>query len=195
MLKTKWIEKKITYTGEELHSLFAYLNHGVLGDSVVAFRGPCEVSFDHMVDGEDLLEQAKIQGSDMVHFIFEIFDRPLFAGVLLQRLFAAVVIDMLKSLANANADAKSKVSVDLQRSGDDIYWQNKKLSISIATRSPNSIMIHFAVNVSNEGTPVLTCSLEDFGIEPQRFAEICLCSIQAEYESVLMATHKVKAVK
>ncbi len=186
MLKTKWISKKTAYTGAELHSLFAYLEHGVLGDSVVAFRGPCDVNFEHMVDGEDLLEQAKIAGSDMVHFIFELFDRPLFAGVLLQRLFAGIVLDTIHSL--------SEKELALRRSGDDIYWGKKKLSISIAARSPNSVMIHFAVNVSNQGTPVPTCALEDFGIRPKPFAEACLRAAQSEYESIIEATQKVKAV-
>jgi len=186
MLKTKWINKKIMYTGSELRSLYAYLEHGILGDSIIAFRGPCKVEFSEMVDGEDLLEKSKIEGSDMVHFIFEIFDRPLFCGVLLQRLFASVVIDVLQEL--------SKKPLNLIRCGDDIYQSKKKLSISIATRSPNSSMIHFAVNVSNKGTPVETCCLSDFSIDAKKFAELCLKSIQAEYESILIATQKVKSV-
>src|SRR5580700_11266990 len=115
MLETKWISKKIKYSGEELRSLYAYFEHGVLGDSVISFRGPCDVDFEHMVDGEDLLANSKIAGSDMVHFIFEIFDRSLFSGVLLQRLFTSVVMDVINSF--------SKKDLGLVRSGDDIFWK------------------------------------------------------------------------
>lgn len=186
VLKTKWIAKKIPYTGQELRSLYAYLEHGVLGNSVISFRGPCSVDFQHMVDGEDFLEQSAIEGSDMVHFIFEIFDQSLLSGVLLQRLFAGIVRDAIAELA--------KKPVELRRSGDDIYWGKKKLSISIATRSISSVLIHFAVNVKNEGTPVPTCALDDFGIPAKKFAEICLSKIQEEFASIVEATQKVRSV-
>lgn len=187
MLKTKWIPKKINYDGTQLRSLFGYLDHGVLGESVISFRGSCDVSFEHMVDGEDLLDRSKIQGSDMVHFIFEIFEKSLFAGVLLQRLFASVVSEVLNELT-------SKKDLNLTRSGDDLFYKSGKLSISIATRSPNSVMIHFAVNVSNKGTPVKTAALEDLGIDPKEFALACLEKIKIEYDSVCEATYKVRAV-
>jgi hypothetical protein len=186
-LKTKWINKRINYDGTQLHSLFAYLKHNVLGESVVAFRGSCDVSFKHMVDGEDLIAQAKIQGSDMVHFIFELFDKPLIVGVLLQRLFASIVSAEILTLTR-------KKGIILNRSGDDIYFNKGKMSISIATRSPNSIMVHFAVNISNIGTPVETACLNDLGVDPKKFAKNCLEKIQTEYESIIEATHKVRAV-
>ena len=192
MLKTKWINKKINYDGTQLRSLFAYLDHRVLGDSVVAFRGSCDVNFDHMVDGEDLLEKSRIQGSDMIHFIFEIFDRPLIVGVLLQRLFASIAGDVIHEL--------SKKDFTIRRSGDDLYFdfgankKNRKLSISIATRSTNSVLIHFAVNISNSGTPVPTACLNDLGLQPRKFAEACLLRVQSEYNSIIEATQKVKAV-
>ena len=94
--KTFWIPKKIKYTGEQLSSLFAYLNYGVLGPSAVAFIGPCDISFANMKDGEDLREKAVIAGHEMLHFIFEIFDERLITGVFLQRLFAAIIKDLLE---------------------------------------------------------------------------------------------------
>lgn len=186
MLKAKWIDKKIKYDGRQLRSLYSYLEHEILGNSVISFRGPCDVSLEHMVDGEDFLDRSKIQGSDMVHFIFEIFDCPIFAGVLLQRLFASIVGDVILTM--------SKKPIGLRREGDDLYLGKKKLSISIATRSVNSCLVHFAVNVTQAGTPVPTMGLADLGISPKEFAKECLNSIQTEYESILNATMKVKSV-
>ncbi len=186
MLNIQWIDKRIMYTGGELRPRYAYLEHGVVGNSLIAFRGPCRVSLDHMVDGEDFLQNSKIQGDDMVHFIFELFNQSLFSGVLLQRLFASIVIDVLKSL--------SLEKLDLQRKGDDIYWGTKKLSISVATCSVNSVLIHFAVNVSNEGTPVETCCLDDFSVEVIPMVMACLKAAQAEHESIMAAIYKVKSV-
>jgi hypothetical protein len=185
-MKSYWVKEKLAYTGEQLAPLFAYLNYQVLGPSVIAFRGPCEVTLDHMVDGEDVLAQASIRGSDMLHFIIEIFDHTLFSGVLLQRLFATTVLDYLREFG--------KGGVLLRREGDDLYLANKKLSISIATRSTSSILIHFAVNISNQGTPVPTLSLEDLEIDPEHCAQQVMRNLVAEYEDVLKATYKVRSV-
>ena len=186
-MKTKWLAKKMNYDGTQLHSLFAYLKYGVLGDSCIAWRGPCSVSFEHMVDGEDLLAGSAIRGSDMVHFIIEFFDQKLFSGVLLQRLFANIVRDVL-------AEMTKKKSASISRSGDDLYFEGGKLSISIATSSPVSTLVHFAINVSNKGTPVKTACLGDLGIAPDIFAKKCLKALSAEFESCQIATQKVRAV-
>ncbi|PIS11206.1 MAG: DUF366 domain-containing protein [Bdellovibrio sp. CG10_big_fil_rev_8_21_14_0_10_47_8] len=191
-MQTKWIKKlsdqEKIYDGTQLRSLFAYLRFQVLGDSCISWRGPCDVSFEHMVDGEDLLQQAQICGSDMVHFIFEIFDQSLMTGVLLQRLFASTVADVIHDLSGVK-------NLKLERQGDDLYWKGKKLSISIATRSPTSVLVHFAVNVSTEGTPVPTVGLKDLRVDPDKFALRCLKEIAAEYLSCQQATKKVRAVK
>jgi hypothetical protein len=183
-MKTLFIKDPLQYDGTQLRSLFAYLDHKVQGDSVVAFTGACDISFTHMVDGEDLLEKAEIRGSNMLHFIFEIFDRELVTGVFLQRLFASIVADEIFKTTGQK----------LAREGDDLYWQERKLSISIATRSPVSVMVHFAMNISNQGTPVPTCSLEDFGLNPKIFGETLLLQIAKEYESILVARVKVRPV-
>lgn len=186
-MKTKWLKQTVTYDGTQLRSLYAYLQHKILGDSAVAWRGACEVSFDHMVDGEDLLDRAAICGSDMVHFIIEVFDQKLMSGVLLQRLFSSIVRDVLYELS-------PQKSLEILRLGDDLYWKNKKLSISIATSSPVSTLVHFAVNVSAKGTPVDAAGLDDLKVEPQKFAEKALEALKEEYESSLEATRKVRPV-
>jgi uncharacterized protein len=188
-LKTHFIKKKIKYDGSQLRSLFAYLDFKVQGDSVVSFRGPCDVSLDHMVDGEDLLEKAQICGSEMLHFVFEIFDRELVSGIFLQRLFAGLV----------NDEIYKRTKIKLRREGDDLYWddkksKSKKLSISIATKSPISVMVHFAINISNKGTPGPTCSLNDFKINPENFAKSLLSQIANEYSSILVARVKARPI-
>ncbi len=187
MMKTKYLKQTEKYDGTQLRSLYAYLEHQILGDSAVAWRGACDVNFTHMVDGEDLLDKAVISGSDMVHFIIEVFDQNLASGVLLQRLFASIVRDVIDELSPVK-------NLEIHRSGDDLYWKKKKLSISIATRSPVSTLVHFAINVSNKGTPVATASLEDLKINSKVFAEKALALLQREYETTIEATRKVRPV-
>lgn len=185
-VKAFWCEEEIFYDGTQLQPLFAYRRWGLLGDSVVAWKGPCHVTFEHMVDVEDILSRSAIAGAEMVHFIVEVFDRELATGVLLQRLFASLVKDILTEMSPI---LEGPVLV---RDGDDLYWDDRKLSISIASQSAVSTMMHFAVNISNQGTPVKTASLEDFHVKPKEFAEALMAALTYEWESVLEATQKVR---
>lgn len=185
-MKNYFVNEKIKYDGSQLQPLYAYLNYGVLGDSIIAWVGACHVDFKHMIDGEDLIASAKIAGDEMLHFIVEIFHRELASGVLLQRLMASIVKDILEE--------KSKVleKESLARDGDDLYWGDRKLSISIASKSSVSSQIHFAVNITNTGTPVKTCALQDFAVDAKDFALEVMAAVTAEWESIVEATQKVR---
>ena len=189
-MEVKWLDKGFPYDGSQLRSLFAYMNEGILGDSVVAWQGPCNVAWDHMVDGEDLRAKSPIAGSKMVHVIVEKFDCSLLAAVAIQRLISAIAKDLLVEKCENQSLAQQ-----LFREGDDLFVGDKKLSISVATLSPVSAMVHFAVNVSNEGTPVSTLSLEDLGISAEAFGKELLTRIQQELKTTVEATRKVNWIK
>jgi hypothetical protein len=206
-MEFKFIEVKEKYDGSQLVSLRSYLKHKILGDSIVAWIGACDIPFEHMVDGEDLNAGAVIRGDRMVHFIVEKFDSSLLAAVCLQRLLASIVRDYLMEKAG-----ERELAGTLYRSGDDIYASARagggakagmggkalagaKLSISIATQSPVSSLIHFAVNVTNKGTPVKTLSLEDLDVEPKKFAMDVMKRFTQEVQTIREATMKVRWVK
>lgn len=180
-MKCKFLETAETYDGSQLRSLNGYMKHGILGDSIVSWIGPCDVSNEHMVDGEDLVAGSAIRGDKMVHFIVEKFDSTLLAAVGLQRLLTSIAKDVLDN-------------PKLRRAGDDIFMDDRKLSISVATQSPVSSLIHFAVNVVNSGAPVVTTSLKDLDKDPREFAEQVMQRFCAEIETIVIATHKVRWV-
>lgn len=188
-MKSFWSDQIEAYDGRQLKSLFAYMKWGILGDSIVAWQGPCHVTLDHMVDGEDQRAQAQISGDLMLHFIVENFKPDLFSGVLMQRLLAAIVKDGLIETTPVSE------GVQLKRAGDDIYYQDSKLSISIATVSPVSTLVHFAINIKNSGTPVKTEALGRWGIDPKIFASKVMEGFCHEINSVKDATQKVHWVK
>ena len=189
-MQSKWFDHKFKYDGTQLRSLFAYLDHKVLGDSVVSWVGPCEVTFEHMVDGEDLNAKAQICGDLMVHFIVEKFDCDLSFGVAMQRFLATHTIGALKEISKDQALVNTLFS-----DGDDVYSGEKKMSISVATRSPISTLVHFAVNVINQGTPVKTLCLNDFNVDPMLFSKCVMEKLVKELASIKEATQKVKWVK
>ena len=185
-MKNLFITTNHAYDGTQMHSLHAYLNHRLMGNSIISWVGPCHVSFTHMLDGEDLLEQSAIQGDLMLHFIIEIFEKDLFSAVSLQRIFASICKDVIES---------EKPGTHLVRQGDDLYFKDQKLSISIASPSPVSTMIHFAMNVVNRGTPVKTAALkDDFSLDPKMIADKVMKRFADEFESIQLACFKVKGI-
>lgn len=186
-MKTKFINKKFPYDGTQLRPLYAYEQFKVTGHSIISWIGSCSVSLDEMVDLEDKIVNSKIASDLMLHFIVEIFDVNLMTAVSLQRLLASQVLELLQN--------QIKNKFHLIREGDDIFWikgsKKLKLSISIASRSAVSSQIHFALNVVTSGTPVPTCSLEDFKIDPVVFAKKIMDTFSCEFESITAATQKV----
>lgn len=184
-MQFKIINSSFKYDGSQLRSLYAYLEHRVQGNSIVTWVGPCEVTLDHMVDGEDYLQDAKIAGGSMAHFVVEVFAATLREMVTLQRLLTSITQEVVFE----------RTGKFLRREGDDLYLGSAKFSISIATLSPVSGLIHFAVNCTNEGTPVETCALSDLQVEPSVLQRELCNRFSTEFLSIQQATCKVKWVK
>ncbi|MES2854826.1 MAG: DUF366 family protein [Bdellovibrionota bacterium] len=189
-MKSLFIKNEFAYDGSQLHSLFAYLGHGLQGDSIVSWIGSCSIPNEHMVDGEDLLAGETIAGDKMVHFIIEKFNTPLVAAVALQRLFASICMDIVREFVNDPVEA-----AEFRREGDDIFFGPGKLSISIATVTPVSSVIHFAVNITNDGTPVRTAALSDIDMPGEEFARKAMKKFADEISSIDSATTKVRWVR
>lgn len=182
----------MNYDGTQLSSLWGYKRFGVQGDSIVAFRGGCLVKDGDLVDIEDFKAGKSIFSPDMLHFIVEHFDNDLEKTVLRQRLLVASVKDIL---------GRSGLKYHVSRCGDDLFAViNKelfKLSVSIATITPVSTMIHFGVNLCAEGAPVPAIGLLDLGFpenEIFNLAREILGAYAKEIEEMRMARCKVRGV-
>lgn len=187
ILKIFYDQKIGNYSGEELQSLWAYKKYDIQGDSCIAFLGACDVRAEHMVDVEDLKEKRKIYSEFMAHFIIEHFDVDLEKAVLRQRLFAAIAEKELRlRVGGMNS---------IIRKGDDLYEGDCKLTISIATVTPVSSMIHFGINVSSRNTPVKTKGLKDYGIDVDNYVLEVMKDYKEEIDSIKMAKCKVRGVK
>ena len=128
-MKSKFIEYEICYMGKELSPHWIYKNFNIQGDAIVSFIGECDVKLSEMVDIQDVLEDSPIYSKKMVHFIVEHFNTPLIEGVLRQRL--------LVNIARETIIANLPNSEEVLRNGDDLFYNNGKLSVSIAAKSMN----------------------------------------------------------
>lgn len=187
-----FVSENILYDGAQLSSLWAYREWGLQGDSIVGFRGPCRIDFKDMVDMEDVLKHSPIYSSDMLHFIVEHFEMDLEKTVLRQRLLIAIIKDsIMKNVIESGSGL-------LNRKGDDLYIEDGKLSISIATLTPVSTMIHTGLNVTTENVPVKAAGLLELGYAESRLpslaAEICR-AYAGEMQDIYQARCKVRGVK
>jgi len=187
MLRVLFVQESLTYDGSQLTSLWAFRTLGLQGDSIVAFRGPCTVRREALVDLADYRAGCFIYSPDMLHFIAEHFENDLEKAVLRQRLLTVLVKEALEE------GLKIKVS----RRGDDLFVEEKKLSVSIATITPVSVMIHFGLNIKAEGAPVPAAGLLSLGWpegEVSRLADRVLAAYAAETKEVRLARCKVRGV-
>ncbi len=178
------------YFGPELRPHFLLTELGLRGSALGAFIGPCRVETEHLVDWEDRLAHDRIEAASMVHFLGEFFGETLAQGVLRQRLFMATlgqsIQERLKG-SSANADF-------VTRQGDDLFVRGRKLSVSIVTASPVSLLMHAGINVDPLGAPVPAIGLDELGIEPKEWAADVLLRFAREWDSIEWACAKVRPV-
>jgi uncharacterized protein len=188
-LLTGHASRRIDYDGSQLRSGWLHAEMGLeLGGEAHLgfFIGACDVKAEFVVDMDEVLSGEAIRAELMLHFIAEFPERSLEKMVLRQRLLTALVF---QALNQACPDKK------FRRCGDDIYEGKYKITISIATLSPESSLLHFAINIDASGAPVAAKGLNDYGIEPQSFAEQIITSFAEEMAGVKTAQTKVRFVQ
>lgn len=185
MMKTKFINEEIKYVGSQLTPHWIYKNFHIQGDAIVAFIGECKVNLTEMVDIEDVINNEPIYSKLMLSFISEQFGIGLVEGVLRQRLLITIIKELLE-----------EKGVFVVRNGDDLMIDNRKLSVSIATKSITSVLIHTGLNILSEGAPVKACGLKsELGIDNiQEFATEIMKRYAEELDDIVLASSKVRGV-
>ena len=184
-MHTKLIDKEIKYIGSQLAPHWIYKNFKLQGDAIVAFIGECEVALTEMVDIEDVINNEPIYSKSMLSFITEQFNVNLVEGVFRQRLLICIIKELLEERG-----------IFVVRNGDDLMIDGKKLSVSIATKSTTSILIHTGLNILSEGAPVKASGLtSELGIvDIKEFAIEVMKRYSEELEDINLASTKVRGV-
>lgn len=184
-MKTLFTDKEIKYVGSQLVPHWIYKNFGIQGDAIVAFIGECKVDLSEMVDIEDVINNEPIYSKLMLSFISEQFNIDLVEGVFRQRLLISIIKEVLE-----------ESNIKVIRNGDDLMINNRKLSVSIATKSITSILIHTGLNIISEGAPVEASGLSsELGItDIKQFANKVMEKYSKELEDIVLASTKVRGV-
>jgi len=183
-MKTRFVKDRIDYTGRELRPHWIMERFGLVGDAAVSFAGSCYVSGEDLVDLEDRALGNTVAGDLMLHFIVELFGIALPGIVFAQRLLCSAAKDAIEETGDGA----------VRRDGDDLFAGTGKLSVSVATVSPVSGLIHMGLNITREGVPVEAACLEDLKIDPAAVADRILASFSGEIESAMEAASKVRPV-
>lgn len=156
------VDEEMKYTGKEIEPLWAFKTFNIQKDSIVVFKGPMEVKIEDMKDLKDVKEESEyqipIKSSESINYIVEHFDNPdLKITYLRQRILVSIAKEVIEEMGN----------IRLKREGDDLYFEDRKLSVCIACRGVSSGKIHLGINVKTEGTPehVNATGLNDIGVK------------------------------
>jgi len=183
-MQTLFTDKEIKYIGSQLAPHWIYKNFHIQGDAIVAFVGEVDVNLSEMVDIEDVINNEPIYSKKMLNFIIEKFDTSLEQMVWVQRLFMSIIKEVLE-----------EKNTKIKREGDDLFYDNRKLSVSIATKSITSCLIHTGLNIIKEGAPIEASDLSELGIDDIcAFAQEIMNRFSAEANSIKLATYKVRGV-
>ena len=184
-MKTLFTDNEIKYIGSQLQPHWIYKNFNIQGDAIVAFCGECDVHLSEMVDIEDVINNEPIYSKYMLSFITEQFNVELVEGVFRQRLLICVIKEALENRG-----------FTVKRDGDDLFINNKKLSVSIATKSLTSVLIHTGLNILSDGAPIPVSALKsDLNIEDVKgFALEIMEKYSNEIDDIKLASTKVRGV-
>ena len=106
-------------------------------------------------------------------------------GVFRQRLLICIIKEALE-----------KRGFKITRNGDDLFFDGRKLTVSIATKSINSVLIHTGINIDSTGAPVKASGLtSELGIvDIKELAQEILTKYSDEIDDIVMASTKVRGV-
>ncbi|MGI5912920.1 MAG: DUF366 family protein [Syntrophomonadaceae bacterium] len=184
MLKTQYINKLISYSGKELVPHWIYRNFDITGDAVVAFCGEVSVPSTFMLNQMDILDQAYIYSPLMLNFIIEHFDTDLNLAIYRQRLFMIGIKEELE-----------KLGIKIIRRGETLYVESSKLTVSVASSSNISTLLHIGINIDNTGTPVKAIGLNQLGVKDiSSFANNVMLHYQLELEQIYDARCRVRGI-
>ena len=172
------------YDGTQLCSGFVVRHAPGAEHAVLLFEGAADVPVENLVDTEDAENDRPIGSERMAHVIVFHRDMPLAQAVLAQRLLGRLAADWIRERSGRGVTVR----------GDDLYVGEGKLSVSIATRCPTGSLIHFAVNVETEGTPVRTAGLRELRLAAGEFLRALGRMYSEEMASARHAENKVREV-
>ena len=182
-MKSKILPGPRTLSGDEMLPHWAYRNFGLLGDSIVAFRGVFRVPPESWVDIDSIIHGRDIYQADMLHFIVEHFHSTIREGALRQYLLVSVLEE---KLLHRMAGAEHR----LVRLGEDLFDGENRLTLTAVGATPVSIKIHLGIYLESEPKKEIH-GLKAYNIKALDLAELVIDQYRAEMRRLEEKTWRV----
>ncbi|MFP4458917.1 MAG: DUF366 family protein [Candidatus Zixiibacteriota bacterium] len=182
-LNCKILNREMSMTKDALFPQWALDKFDIIGDSIVAFKGPFDMTEEEFYNlSEKRPGELKLSGKEMLHFIIEHFNNKISLSVYRQYLLVSIVEEKL---------VRRKTKVGIIRWGEDIYDEDKILSVSVITANAVSTKIHLGLFIEDDEDNGIR-GLKHFDILPEEFAEIAVSQYRAEFKRLADKTSTIR---
>lgn len=163
---------------------WAFKNFGLLGDSIVAFRGKIDVKREELIDLFELKRKSMLPDCLLLNFIVEHFGDDLGKAILRQRVLLSIAEEKIAHRIEGRL---------INRLGDDLFVQDRKLSITAVTVNPVSSKIHTGICISSS-EKCKFIGLKELNIDVDELSEVIVAQYRADMHDLKTKEWRMRPV-
>ncbi|RKZ33730.1 hypothetical protein DRQ33_03645 [bacterium] len=133
------------------------------GDSMVIFRGPMNVTPQECIDLKEYKRGTVFPKGDLLHFVIEHFNDNLETGILRQ--------NILVSIAEEKLVHRIGSAQKVLRWGDDLYDEDKRLTLTAVAPTLVSVKIHFGICIDSFPESGFA-GIDEYSLDPIELGEV-----------------------
>ena len=149
-------------TIDAMKSHWALINFDLWGNSMVIFKGPMEIEPKDMIDLKEVKRDTVLPDGDLLHFVIEHFGDDMEKGVLRQNILVNIAEEKLE---HRLSDRK------ILRWGDDLYDEDRRITLTAVAQTPVSIKIHFGICIDSD-TNAGFVGIDEYHLDIDELAEV-----------------------
>lgn len=180
----KILPKTQKVTIDVMRPHWAFKNFGLLGDSIISFTGKIDVKREELIDLFELKRKSMIPDCILLNFVVEHFGDDLGKAILRQRILLSIAEEKLVHRVGNH---------QINRLGDDLFVQERKLSITAVTVNPVSAKIHLGicVNPPDKGKFI---GLKKLGVDVNELSEVIVAQYRADMHDLKTKEWRMRPV-
>ena len=156
------VQEPFEMTIDVMKPHWALLEYDLKGDSIVVSRGMLRIEHKYLIDLMDRKRGITLPDGEMLHFIIEHFGDDLEKGILRQSILIGIACNKISHRIKGKR---------ILRWGDDIFDEDRRITLTSATITLVSSKIHLGICIrSDENTGFV--GTEELGIDADELGEV-----------------------
>ena len=156
------VPEPMAMTIDAMKPHWALLKFDLWGNSMVIFRGPMKIEPKDMIDLKELKRGTIFPDGDLLHFIIEHFGDDMEKGVLRQNILVNIAEEKLTHRLGGRR---------ILRWGDDLFDEDKRLTLTAVTQTPVSVKIHLGICIDPDADASFA-GMTDYDLDPDELGEV-----------------------